>query len=58
MFSTGNQKVPPEGRSGLRYGVSITDACICWDDTVQVLDKLADAVKERRQAASKNGHKE
>jgi 3-deoxy-7-phosphoheptulonate synthase len=45
----GNQKVPAEGRSGLKYGVSITDACIHWDDTVTVLDRLADAVKQRRQ---------
>ncbi len=24
----GAQKVPPEGAKGLRYGVSITDACV------------------------------
>ncbi|TQV97131.1 phospho-2-dehydro-3-deoxyheptonate aldolase [Cordyceps javanica] len=44
----GNQKVPAEGKSGLKYGVSITDACIHWEDTVSVLDNLADAVKQRR----------
>jgi 3-deoxy-7-phosphoheptulonate synthase len=44
----GNQKVPKEGPAGLKYGVSITDACIGWNDTVAVLDKLANAVKERR----------
>jgi 3-deoxy-7-phosphoheptulonate synthase len=32
----------------LAYGVSITDACIGWEDTVAVLDKLADAVRQRR----------
>jgi 3-deoxy-7-phosphoheptulonate synthase len=32
----------------LQYGVSITDGCIGWEDTVRVLDMLADAVKERR----------
>ncbi|KAJ3472001.1 hypothetical protein NLG97_g11374 [Lecanicillium saksenae] len=48
----GNQKVPPEGKSGLKYGVSITDACINWEDTVGVLDTLADAVKQRRNAAN------
>ena len=32
----------------LQYGVSITDACIGWEDTVTVLDILADAVKNRR----------
>jgi 3-deoxy-7-phosphoheptulonate synthase len=34
----------------LQYGVSITDACIGWDDTVAVLDMLADAVRKRRLA--------
>jgi 3-deoxy-7-phosphoheptulonate synthase len=32
----------------LVYGQSITDACIGWDDSVTVLDTLADAVKARR----------
>ena len=34
----------------LEYGVSITDACIGWDDTVKVLDALADGVRQRRVA--------
>jgi len=45
----GNQKVPKEGKEGLKYGVSITDACIGWEDTVAVLDTLAKAVKKRRE---------
>jgi 3-deoxy-7-phosphoheptulonate synthase len=32
----------------LAYGTSITDACIGWDDSVNVLDILAAAVKARR----------
>jgi 3-deoxy-7-phosphoheptulonate synthase len=32
----------------LVYGQSITDGCIDWDSTVQVLEKLAEAVEERR----------
>jgi 3-deoxy-7-phosphoheptulonate synthase len=32
----------------LAYGVSITDACIGWDATVDVLHTLADAVVQRR----------
>jgi 3-deoxy-7-phosphoheptulonate synthase len=32
----------------LTYGQSITDGCIGWDTTVQVLESLADAVEERR----------
>ena len=30
------------------YGQSITDACISWNDTIPVLDELADAVRARR----------
>ncbi|KAK0666243.1 3-deoxy-7-phosphoheptulonate synthase [Cercophora samala] len=48
----GNQKVPKEGKEGLQYGVSITDACIGWEDTVSVLDMLANAVKKRRERAA------
>lgn len=33
----------------LTYGQSITDACINWDTTVEVLQLLADAVQARRQ---------
>jgi len=32
----------------LEYGVSITDACIGWDDTVPLLRELAGAVRNRR----------
>jgi 3-deoxy-7-phosphoheptulonate synthase len=32
----------------LLYGVSITDACIGWDSTRDLLDELAAAVRERR----------
>ncbi|WP_266171836.1 3-deoxy-7-phosphoheptulonate synthase [Dyella subtropica] len=32
----------------LRYGQSITDGCIDWDTSVQVLERLADAVRRRR----------
>ena len=34
----------------LDYGVSITDACLGWEDTVKVLDALAEAVRKRRVA--------
>jgi 3-deoxy-7-phosphoheptulonate synthase len=34
----------------LTYGQSITDACMAWDTTVEVLDQLADAVRRRRDA--------
>ncbi len=35
----------------LIYGQSVTDACVPWDRTEQVLRKLADAVATRRAAA-------
>ncbi|KAJ5883948.1 Phospho-2-dehydro-3-deoxyheptonate aldolase tyrosine-inhibited [Penicillium subrubescens] len=53
----GNQKVPPEGPAALLKGVSITDACINWEMTVDVLNDLADGVRARRalRAAKSNG---
>ncbi|KAI9893642.1 MAG: Phospho-2-dehydro-3-deoxyheptonate aldolase amt16 [Vezdaea aestivalis] len=47
-INEGNQKVPKEGKEGLTYGVSITDACIGWKDTELVLGGLAQAVRTRR----------
>jgi 3-deoxy-7-phosphoheptulonate synthase len=35
----------------LVYGQSITDACMDWDTTVLALDRLASAVRKRREAA-------
>ncbi|MCX8018613.1 MAG: 3-deoxy-7-phosphoheptulonate synthase, partial [Rhodocyclaceae bacterium] len=32
----------------LDHGVSITDACLGWEDTVSVLERLAAAVRSRR----------
>ena len=34
----------------LEYGVSITDACLGWTDTVKLLDTLAEGVRKRRVA--------
>jgi 3-deoxy-7-phosphoheptulonate synthase len=36
----------------LVYGQSVTDACIDWDDSVKVLDRLAAAVRARRLLAA------
>ncbi|KAL8420328.1 hypothetical protein RB594_003203 [Gaeumannomyces avenae] len=55
-INEGNQKVPPEGPSGLKKGVSITDACIDWESTVTVLEDLAEAVRERRRINLANGN--
>ncbi|MAA74453.1 MAG: 3-deoxy-7-phosphoheptulonate synthase [Salinisphaeraceae bacterium] len=45
----GNQKIEP-GKP-LEYGKSITDACLGWEDTLPLLDDLAEAVKQRREVA-------
>lgn len=37
-----------DSSKSLIYGQSITDACIGWDDTVKLLEQLAEAVKSRR----------
>jgi 3-deoxy-7-phosphoheptulonate synthase len=34
--------------TALQPGVSITDACIAWTDTVPLLQGLAEAVRQRR----------
>ncbi|OBT69938.1 3-deoxy-7-phosphoheptulonate synthase [Pseudogymnoascus sp. 23342-1-I1] len=52
-INEGNQKVPKEGKAGLKYGVSITDACIGWEDTESVLASLAAACKTRRDIINK-----
>ena len=35
-------------KDDLVYGQSITDACINWDDSFEILTKLSDAVQQRR----------
>lgn len=44
----GKQSLPPTGPQGLKYGQSITDACINWETTVQALDQLREGVRARR----------
>lgn len=46
-LQAGRQDVQP-GKA-LTYGQSITDACISWDDSVVLLEQLAEAVRARRQ---------
>ena len=45
----GRQELTP-GKP-LQYGQSITDACLGWKDSLEVLETLAGAVQERRKAA-------
>ena len=50
-LNEGNQKIPAD-LSNLEYGVSVTDACINWDDTEKLLrdmnNKLAGVLPGRR----------
>ncbi|MFU8894530.1 MAG: 3-deoxy-7-phosphoheptulonate synthase [Luteolibacter sp.] len=43
----GNQSLT-EDKSALIRGKSVTDACIGWSDTVEVLNHFAEAVRQRR----------
>ena len=46
----GNQKLAGDLKS-LKHGQSVTDACLGWDATVETLDVLANAVRQRRKLA-------
>ncbi|KAL0577166.1 hypothetical protein V5O48_004805 [Marasmius crinis-equi] len=48
-INDGRQDVPPSGPSGLKHGVSITDACVNFEATVDMLNQLNEAVSKRRQ---------
>ena len=52
-LNAGAQKFTPgsDDPAKLAYGVSITDACIGWDDSTAVLQELSDAVRARRALA-------
>ena len=43
-LNEGNQKIS----ENLKYGQSITDACIGWEDTISCLQKLNDAISVKR----------
>jgi len=49
-LNPGAQKFTPgrDDPTTLAYGVSITDPCLGWDDTVSALLTLSDAVSSRR----------
>jgi 3-deoxy-7-phosphoheptulonate synthase len=43
----GNQKGHPDLNS-LKYGVSITDSCVSWETTLEMIEVLAKGVRKRR----------
>ena len=45
---------PGMRREDLVYGQSITDGCISWDDSLTILDTLAQAVRARRLRAAQS----
>jgi 3-deoxy-7-phosphoheptulonate synthase len=45
----GRQDITPG--QPLRHGVSVTDACLGWSQTLPVLEGLAQAVRQRRAKA-------
>lgn len=49
-INEGKQSMPKDNqdKSCLKYGVSITDGCVGWEATVDMLKKLSKAVQERR----------
>ncbi|EFP74579.2 hypothetical protein PGT21_029021 [Puccinia graminis f. sp. tritici] len=47
-IGAGRQDVPVEGREGLKHGISITDGCIDFETTVQVLKDLQNSAADRR----------
>ncbi|KAI0345743.1 3-deoxy-7-phosphoheptulonate synthase [Trametopsis cervina] len=52
-ISEGRQDIPASGPAGLKYGVSVTDACISWEQTIPVLERLREGVRGRRETLRK-----
>ncbi|KAG9014913.1 hypothetical protein FRB90_005124 [Tulasnella sp. 427] len=50
----GKQDVPPEGPQCLKYGVSITDGCVSWETTIDLLRDLNKASSESESPWRKN----
>ncbi len=51
-INSGNQKCTD---SPLKYGVSVTDACVDWEGTLAILDTLAAGVRARRASRCTQG---
>jgi 3-deoxy-7-phosphoheptulonate synthase len=53
----GRQDLPPPGSAAgpLTYGQSVTDACISWEATVPLLERLRQGVQSRRNAVRAKG---
>lgn len=49
----GRQDIPSTGPNGLKYGQSVTDACLSWEQTVPLLERLREGVRGRRALVEK-----
>jgi 3-deoxy-7-phosphoheptulonate synthase len=43
-LNAGNQSIP-EDRSKLKYGVSVTDACVDWETTETMMREMRESIK-------------
>ena len=48
----GNQKLDESDPSKLEYGVSITDACVGWNETVDLLTETHTAMKKEQKVGA------
>lgn len=49
----GNQKIPSD-LNGLKYGVSVTDPCIGWDETERIVEHAAAIIREGRKRGNED----
>lgn len=49
----GRQDITSAGPNGLKYGQSVTDACLSWEQTVPLLERLREGVRGRRALVEK-----
>ena len=47
-LESGNQSLTLGEKASLTYGVNITDKCLALEDTLPLLDQLAEAARARR----------
>ena len=46
----GRQDITSAGRAALKYGQSVTDACISWEQTLPILERLREGVRHRKKS--------
>lgn len=56
-INEGRQDVGEGGVKALKRGVSITDACVDWEVTVAMMDRLNEAVAKRRERVMEDSFK-